>query len=52
MKISSETWTVIAAMVLAALLAGQERRDSWSVSRGSSPDTVQFRIEHHAKGST
>ena len=51
MKISSETWIVIAAVVLAALLAGQDVRDEWTLSRAGSPDMVHFRIEHASKGS-
>src|SRR6266568_7559475 len=52
MKLSSETWIVVAAVLLAALLAGQERHDQWSLSRGGAPDTVHFRIEHNAKGNS
>ncbi|MCU1233140.1 MAG: hypothetical protein JWP63_1107 [Candidatus Solibacter sp.] len=51
MKLSSETWIVIAAVLLAALLAGQQRRDEWKLTRGGAPDTVHFRIEHSSKGS-
>ena len=51
MKLSSETWIVIAAVLLAALLAGQDVRDEWKLTRGDSADMVHFRIEHASKGS-
>uniref|UniRef100_Q01SU5 4-hydroxy-3-methylbut-2-enyl diphosphate reductase n=1 Tax=Solibacter usitatus (strain Ellin6076) TaxID=234267 RepID=Q01SU5_SOLUE len=51
MKLSSETWIVIAAVLLAALLAAQEPRNQWTMTRGNAPDMVHFRIEHSSKGS-
>ena len=50
MKLSSETWIVVAAVLLAALLAAQEPRNQWTLTRGDSPDVVHFRIEHSSKG--
>ena len=37
MKLSSETWIVVAAVLLAALLAAQEPRNQWTLTRGDSP---------------
>lgn len=51
MKISSETWIVIAAVLLAALLAGQEAHHDWTLTRNG-PDLVHFRIEHSSKGNS
>jgi hypothetical protein len=52
MKLSSESWIVIGAVVLAALLAGQEARNEWKLTRSNSPDMVHFRIDHSSKGNT
>jgi hypothetical protein len=46
MKLSSETWIIAAAVLLAAFLASQERRDEWKLSRGNTPDSVHFTIAH------
>jgi hypothetical protein len=51
MKLSSETWIVVGAVLLAALLAGQEVRNEWTLTRGDSPDTVHFRVEHVSRNS-
>ena len=50
MKLSSETWIVAAAVLLAALLAGQDVRNEWTLRPADSPDMVHFRIEHSSKG--
>jgi hypothetical protein len=50
MKLSSESWIVIGAVVLAALLAAQEARNDWKITRAESPDMVHFRIDHSSKG--
>jgi hypothetical protein len=49
MKLSSETWIVAAAVLLAALLAGQDVRNEWTLRPADSPDMVHFRIEHVSK---
>ena len=51
MKLSSETWIVVAAVLLAALLAGQDVRNEWTLRPADSPDMVHFRIEHVSKNS-
>jgi hypothetical protein len=51
MKPSSETWIVIGAVVLAALLAAQEKRNEWTLTRADAPDMVHFRIERSSPGS-
>jgi hypothetical protein len=51
MKLSNETWIVVGAVLLAALLASQERHDDWSLSRGGAPDTVRFQISHSSRHS-
>jgi hypothetical protein len=50
MKVSSESWIVIAAVVLAAMLAAQEVRNEWTLTRSGSPDMVHFKIERSSKG--
>src|SRR3954447_23452733 len=50
MKISSETWIIIAAVLLAAMLAGKDVRDEWTLRPADSPDMVHFRIDHASKG--
>jgi hypothetical protein len=50
MKLSNETWIVVAAILLAALLAAQEVHNDWTLTRSGSPDMVHFRIEHSSKG--
>jgi hypothetical protein len=51
MRVSSESWIVIAAVLLAALLAGQEVKNEWGMTRADSPDMVHFRISRSSKGS-
>src|SRR3954471_11468918 len=50
MKIASETWIVVAAVLLAALLAAQETRNEWKLTRADSPDMVRLRLDHSSKG--
>jgi len=52
MKLSSETWIVVGAVLLAALLAAQEPRNQWTLTRADSPDMVHFRIEHSSRGNS
>jgi hypothetical protein len=42
---------VVGAVLLAALLAGQESGTAWKLSRGSSADMVHFTIERWSRGS-
>ena len=50
MKLSSESWIVVAAVLLAAMLAAQEVRNEWTLTRSDSPDMVRFKIEHSSRG--
>jgi hypothetical protein len=50
MKTASETWIVVAAVVLAAFLATQEAHNDWTLTRSGAPDMVHFHIEHSSKG--
>jgi hypothetical protein len=51
MKTSSDTTIVIGAVLLAALLAGQESRNQWKVTYSGTPGMVQFGVERSKPGS-
>jgi hypothetical protein len=50
MKFSPDAMIVVGALGVAAFLAAQDTRQEWTLSRGSDPDTVRFRIERSRPG--
>jgi hypothetical protein len=51
MKAPTETTIVLGGVLLAVLLAGQERRNEWNVGYSSTPGMVHFGIEWSKPGS-
>lgn len=49
MKVSSETLIVLGAVLLAALMAGQEHHDGWKLTGSGTPGMVHFAIEWSSK---
>ena len=50
MRISSETMIIAGAVLLAALMAGQETRNEWKLTSSDTPGMVRFNIQRSSPG--
>ena len=50
MKVSSETMIIAGALLLAALMAGQEARNEWKLTGSGTPGMVHFGIQRSSPG--